>query len=133
MENKNNTQVYEINEHKEYESIDDIKNKSNVIGHIVIPGVEKVDWAARVSGNGMYPKYSNGDILICRVIKDSFIQWGKVHVILTRNGALVRKLKPSSEKDSYLAETFSEDYPPFNIPKDEIVGIALVVAAIKYE
>lgn len=49
----------------------------------------------RVSGTSMLPKYNNGDILACRKIDEiTFFQWGKVYVMDTRQGALVKKLFP---------------------------------------
>lgn len=125
--------VYQIEEQEAYKQFEDIFNKSNAVDYVVIPGLTEFDWAVRVSGNGMYPKYSNGDILICRIVRDSFIQWGKVFVIMTKSGLLVRKLKPSSKDNHVMAETFSEDYPSFDIPRDEILDIALVIASVKFE
>jgi len=132
-ESKETAPLYNVSSEKEYKSMDDIFNESNISGRFVIPGVKNVDWMVPVAGNGMYPKYSNGDILLCRVVNESFIQWGKVHVIVTKTGLFTRKLKPSSKENFVMAETYSDDYPPFDIPKDEIIGLAIVVAAIKFE
>lgn len=130
---KMKTPLYNSPKDKEYNNLDEVLEKANITGYCSIPGLKEGDWAVRVSGNGMYPKYSNGDLLFCRTVKESFIQWGKVYVIMTKTGLLVRKLKPSSKENCIMAETFSEDYPPFDIPKEEITDLAIVVASVKFE
>ena len=54
---------------------------------------QKAEYLIRVSGSSMYPKYSSGDILACRRIQEiTFIQWGKIYVIDSQQGAMVKRL-----------------------------------------
>ena len=97
--------------------------------------VRGVKYLIRVSGNSMYPKYSNGDILACRPITDlAFFQWGKVYVLDTDQGALVKRLFEG--KDDNCIECRSdnkEHYPAFQIPKLSIRSVSIVVGVIRLD
>lgn len=97
--------------------------------------VRGVEFLIRASGSSMYPKYSNGDILACRPIKDlTFFQWGKVYVLDTDQGALVKRLFEG--KDDAFIECRSdnkEHYPAFQIPKTSIRSISIVVGVIRLD
>lgn len=90
----------------------------------------------RVSGSSMYPKYSNGDILACRKVETvTFLQWGKVYVLDTCQGALVKRLFANpDDPDSVLCHSDNSDnYPRFSLPKSEIRSLSIVVGVIRVE
>lgn len=93
------------------------------------------DFLIRVSGSSMYPKYSSGDILACRKIDEiTFIQWGKIYVIDSRQGAMVKRLFPiDGDSAMLLCKSDNPNYPPFELPKEEIRSISIVVGAIRLE
>ena len=93
------------------------------------------DFLIRVSGSSMYPKYSSGDILACRKIDEiTFLQWGKVYVIDSRQGAMVKRLFPiEGNADMVLCKSDNPNYPPFELPKEEIRSLSIVVGAIRLE
>lgn len=101
----------------------------------VVPDFSNIDFMIRVKGNSMYPKYSSGDIIACRKIRESrFIQWNKCHVVATmEQGLLVKRLKKSQKENHVVAVSDNQEYDPFEIPKNEITGIALVVGVIRLE
>ncbi len=109
-----------------------------IIENYVIPEfLEKgVKYLIRVGGSSMYPKYSNGDLLACRPVHDlSFFQWGKVYVLDTDQGPLVKRLFQFKE-DKDLIECRSDNhqnYPPFQIAKTSIRKISIVVGVIRIE
>lgn len=109
----------------------------DVKANYVIPKFEhkKVDFMIEVNGSSMYPKYNSGDVVACRIIRESsIIQWNKVYVIATdENGILIKRLKKSNTKDCLLAVSDNESYDPFDIPKEEINSIAIVVGVIRLE
>lgn len=103
-----------------------------------IPDFENkgVKFLIRASGSSMYPKYSNGDILACRPINDlSFFQWGKIYVLDTDQGPLVKRLFPCSDDNDCLEcrSENKEKYPPFNIQKSSIRKVSIVVGVIRME
>lgn len=93
------------------------------------------DFLIRVSGSSMYPKYSSGDILACRkIVEVTFIQWGKIYVIDSQQGAMVKRLfEIDGDEDHILCKSDNEKYPPFKLPKDEIRSLSIVVGAIRLE
>ncbi len=94
-----------------------------------------IDFMVEVSDNGMFPKYSSGDILACAVIKEeTFIQWNKPYVIVTKGqGILIKRIKKSVDEKTLLVISDNESYEPFEIPKSEIIGIAIIIGSIKLE
>ena len=109
--------------------------ESDIQDRYLIPDFNNIDFMIRVKGESMYPKYSSGDIVACRTIKESsFLQWNKVHVIATREqGILIKRINPNEEKNSITAVSENKDYASFTIPKNEITGIALVIGVIRLE
>lgn len=109
--------------------------EQDIEANYVVPDFNGIDFMIRVKGSSMYPKYSSGDIVACRKISDSkFIQWNKCHVIATKEqGLLVKRLKKGTTENSILAISDNKEYDPFEIPLDEITGIAIVVGVIRLE
>ena len=105
--------------------------------HYIIPDFANlnVEYMIRVSGSSMYPKYSNGDILACRRVHDvRFFQWGKIYVIDSSQGALVKRVFQDEDPDRILLVSDNrENYPPFSIPKSDIRSLSIVVGVIRLE
>ena len=94
------------------------------------------EFVIRVSGSSMYPKYSNGDLLACKKIPEiTFFQWGKVYVLDTIQGALVKRLFEDKEtQDNIICQSDNkESYPPFSLPKNEIRSLSIVLGVIRME
>lgn len=95
----------------------------------------RADFLIGVAGSSMIPKYYAGDILACKRINEiNFIQWGKVYVLDTEQGVIVKRLYQTDEDEKVLC--FSENkemYPQFTIPKTSIRSLSLVVGTIKVE
>ena len=48
-------------------------------------------------------------------------------------GMLVKRIMPGTDKDCLTAVSDNKEYPPFDIPKDEITGMARIVGVIHIE
>lgn len=111
--------------------------ESDVKEFYVIPKWRRqhVDFMIEVTGDSMQPKYNAGDIVGCTIIHNSsFIQWNRPHVIATREqGLLVKRVMPGSTAKTISAVSDNPKYPPFDIPKNEITGIALVIGMVGLE
>jgi len=109
----------------------------DVKDYYVIPKFQhkKVDFMIEVEGSSMYPKYSSGDVVACRVIKErNFIQWNKTHVVATKNqGIIIKRIKKGDCDENLLMVSDNKDYDPFFVPIDEIVGLAIVVGVVRLE
>ena len=99
-----------------------------------VPLFSGADFLIRIQGDSMMPKYVPGNIVACkRVPLDKlWFQWGKVYVIDTRQGALIKRIEPSSEGFISLCSD-NPSYKPFDLPVDEINGVALVIGQIGLE
>lgn len=88
----------------------------------------------RVSGSSMYPKYSNGDILAVRRLKDvTFFQWGKVYVLDTSQGAIIKRVFPGEGNNIKCHSDNSNNYPDFDVSREDIRGVGIVVGCIRLE
>lgn len=94
------------------------------------------EMAIDVSGDSMAPKYPSGSRLFCRRIDDpAFIEWGKVYVLDTNQGAVVKELRPGSTSDKVTCCSFNDNrkYIPFEVPFSSINGIWKVLAGLILE
>jgi phage repressor protein C with HTH and peptisase S24 domain len=110
--------------------------ESDIIDGYVIPEFTQrgVEYIIRVSGSSMYPKYSSGDLLGCKSVKDtSFFQWGKIYVLDTDQGPMVKRLFPTDREDCLECRSDNKEYPPFIIYKSSIYNIAIVVGVLRLE
>lgn len=94
-----------------------------------------VDFMIKVKGSSMTPKYNSGDVVACKKIQTlSFIQWNKVYVLDTEQGAMIKRLEPS-DRDGYVT-CISDNvrYKPFDLHiNNDIQAVAIVVGVIRLE
>ena len=111
--------------------------EKDVKEYYVIPKFKhkKIDFMIEVEGSSMYPKYNSGDVVACTIISQkTFIQWNKTHVISTREqGIIIKRIKKGKTPDTLLMVSDNKNYDPFEVPKSEILGIALVIGVIRLE
>lgn len=107
----------------------------DIQGRYLVPDFNGIDFMIRVKGSSMYPKYSSGDVIACRILHNSkFIQWNKCYVVATREqGLLIKRLKKAPTENTLLAISDNKEYDPFEIPTNEITGMALVIGVIRLE
>lgn len=93
------------------------------------------DFLLRVKGDSMCPKYTGGDIVACRIVHDMlYFQWGRVYVLCTKSqGLMIKRIMPCKNETCVTCVSYNEQYPPFDIPKEDIVEIALVNGSISIE
>ena len=88
----------------------------------------------RLTGKSMHPTYSNGDILACRRINDAHtLQWGKVYFIDSSEGPMIKRIKKSDDEECILCVSDNPEYDPFELRKQEIRSVSLVVGSIQAE
>lgn len=112
--------AYDDEKDLSYYSIDEFRNS---------------DFLIRIKGDSMWPKFAGGDIVACKKIKDVlFIQWGRVYVLYTQSqGIMIKRLQPAEDNDYITCVSDNERYAPFNVPKSDIVSLALVNGSISVE
>ncbi len=102
-----------------------------VVPYLVEAGAE---FLIRATGKSMQPTYNNGDILACRRVREARnIQWGKVYVIDSEEGPMVKRLKKSEDEECIICISDNPEYDPFELRKEEIRSVSLVVGSIQVE
>lgn len=97
---------------------------------MLISPVKGASFAMQVSGDSMSPEYPNGSrIIIKKIDETSFIEWGRVYVLDTNNGSVIKIIVPSDREDCVRCLSINKDpiYAPFDVPKSSINGIYRVM------
>lgn len=104
---------------------------------LTIPGFEGCV-AFPAVGDSMYPRISNGDIVVFREWQESYISNGEIYLIVTRLGdRTIKYLTQITDEDGgkhYLCRSANPDqekYAPFEIDGDDIVRLYVVYGCIK--
>ena len=92
--------------------------------------IPDADFAIEVAGDSMAPEYPAGArVPIKRINESAFIEWGKVFVIDTENGVVLKKVVPADDDNCIRCVSINPhpNYAPFNIPKTSIYGMYVVL------
>ena len=94
----------------------------------IVSPIKGVDFAISVTGNSMAPEYPNGSkVLIKRIDEKAFIEWGRVYVLDTRNGSVIKKIMPGSNDNCVRCESLNPDYPDFEVCFADMFGMYRVL------
>ena len=97
----------------------------------IIPTLPQYDFTIVARGESMLPAIESGDELACRFIHESaFIQWGRIHVLDTAQGIVVKRIFESDGR--ILCRSDNKNYPDFPVTKEEIHHMALVVGLLRH-
>ena len=101
----------------------------------VVPAFSGADFLMPVKGNSMMPTYVSGDIVACQRIPmtDLFFQWNKPYVLDTSQGAIIKRIKPGSDKQHVLIVSDNKEYDSYELQYKDIYGVALVIGLIRLE
>ncbi|WP_455082772.1 S24 family peptidase [Porphyromonas endodontalis] len=101
----------------------------------IVPSFKDADFLITVRGDSMTPKYYSGDIVACRKVflSDLWFQWGKVYIIDTNQGSLLKKVRRGSSEETITLVSENPEYEPFELRKDQIYNIAIVQGVIRAE
>lgn len=90
----------------------------------------RYDFTIRIVGRSMEPEYFAGDEVAClRVNEKRFLQWGRVHVLDTTQGVVIKRIYGNG--DYIVCKSFNPEFPDFSIPKEDIRSYNLVVGSIR--
>ena len=96
----------------------------------IISPIRGVDFAITVSGESMYPEYPNGSqILVKRINEKAFIDWGRVYVLDTVNGTVIKRIVPADEKHNIRCLSINPDpiYAPFDVALSDVYAVYRVL------
>lgn len=96
----------------------------------IISPIRGADFAIQVSGDSMAPEYPNGSrVFIKKINERAFIEWGKVYVLDTCNGTVIKTLVPSEKPECVKCISINPDpiYAPFEVNLQDVYGLYKVL------
>lgn len=102
--------------------------------YYVIPMFKGAEFLIQVKGDSMRPQYYSGDIVACkRLPLDTFFQWNRTYVIDSEQGVLIKKIEKGSDDAHITLVSENKEYKPFEIAKEKIYSLALVIGVVRAE
>lgn len=91
---------------------------------MIVSPIKGMDFAITITGESMTPEYPSGSrVLIKRINERAFIDWGRVFVLDTCNGSIIKKILPGSDNEHIKCVSINPDYPPFEVSFSDIHAI----------
>lgn len=95
----------------------------------VVTPIKNVDFVITVTGDSMAPDYPNGSqVLVKKVDENVFIEWGRVYVLDTTNGIIIKEVRKGDDEH---VECYSLNpdpkYQPFPVRYADIYGMYRVL------
>ena len=85
--------------------------------------IKGATYAIQVTGDSMAPEYPSGcHVLIKRINEEAFIEWGKVYVLDTENGSVIKQVRNTDNPSVIECVSLNPAYPPFTIDTKYIHG-----------
>lgn len=81
----------------------------------------------------MAPEYPSGSrILIKRIDEKAFIEWGRVYVLDTMNGTIVKEVRKGNSDDEVMCYSLNPDpkFQPFAVKFSNIFGFYKVMLCL---
>lgn len=89
----------------------------------MVTPIKGADYAMQVTGDSMSPEYPSGStILIKKINENAFVEWGKVYVLDTINGAVIKKIRRTEEPGVIECVSTNPAYQPFTMETRYING-----------
>lgn len=99
----------------------------------VVSPIKDADFAIPVSGDSMAPEYPNGSqVHVKKINENAFIEWGRVYVLDTCNGAVIKRIVPSEREGYVRCISINPDpiYAPFEVDLNDVYGIYRVMLCL---
>lgn len=98
---------------------------SNYDCEMVVSPVRGASFAVQVTGDSMAPAYPSGARILCQKVDESaFIEWGRVYLLDTVNGAILKQVRKSDKPGCVTCCSLNPapEYAPFDISTEHILG-----------
>lgn len=98
--------------------------------------ISNIDYLIPIAGDSMMPDYCPGDVVaIKKVNEKAFIEWGKVYVLDTCNGVVIKEVQPSENEGciTCVSRNTPTKYKPFeiNLCPDNFFGMYAVKGTVR--
>ena len=99
---------------------------------IIIPNYGDCDIALNIWGDSMEPILKSGEIILCKEWKESFIEYGQIYLIVTReNHRMIKYIQPGSDNSIISCISENNKFSPIEINKNDIIKLYLVKGHIE--
>ena len=89
----------------------------------MVSPIKGADFAIKIQGDSMSPEYPSGSVcLIKKVNEKAFIEWGKVYVLDTENGAVIKQIRRTDKENVVECVSLNPAFQPFTIDCSYIKG-----------
>ena len=89
----------------------------------MVSPIKGADFAIKIQGDSMSPEYPSGAVcLIKKVNEKAFIEWGKVYVLDTENGAVIKQIRRTDKDNVVECVSLNPAFQPFTIECSYIKG-----------
>lgn len=99
----------------------------------IVSPIKGVDFAITIYGESMSPEYPSGSrVLIKKINPDIFIDWGRVYVLDTSNGVILKEIRKCQKEGFITCHSINSDpkYADFDVPLKEIYGMYRVLMCL---
>ena len=94
----------------------------------IISPIKGADFAMPVAGDSMAPEYPAGSqIFIKKINERAFIDWGRVYVLDTCNGTVIKRVYPTDDPNIVECRSINPEYPPFKVSVEDVYGMYRVL------
>ena len=102
-----------------------VKNASYFLS---IPHFRDCNIAVRVNGHSLYPKYCNGDIVVCKKINDhAHIPYGEPHIVVLADYSVLKYVHPHpTDKKLFVLKSANEKFEPMEVKRQDVLGVYIV-------
>lgn len=108
---------------------DDMDENSYI--DMAIPEFGDCTDAVNLYGDSMLPLFKSGQIIILKEWRESFIDYGNVYLVITKNGnRMVKYLRRGSDAQHVLCVSENRDFDPFEIDRSDILRLFIVKGSI---
>lgn len=100
----------------------------------VISPIKDIDMAIKISGDSMEPEYpSDSQVFVKKINERAFLEWGRVYVLNTCNGIVIKRLMPTADPNTVLCESINPKYPPFEVNLENVNGVYRVIMCMSFK
>ena len=100
----------------------------------VISPIKDIDMAIKISGDSMEPEYpADSQVFVKKINERAFLEWGRVYVLNTCNGIVIKRLMPTDDPNTVLCESINPKYPPFEVNLENVNGVYRVIMCMSFK
>lgn len=105
-----------------------LDDPDETVCYISIPGYSDCKFAINAYGDSMYPLIKSGQIVLMSKWLESFIDWGRIYLVVTKSGyRVIKRLYPGSSNATITCVSENhETNPPFEIERDDLDKLYIV-------